>query len=43
MPDQTRLWPRGVVVGASGCDRIAGMGEIAEERFIEKLVRASRR
>ena len=32
------MWPRGVVVGDPGADELAGVIEIDEQAFIEKLV-----
>lgn len=33
-----RVGPLGVVVGDSGRDQIAGVGEVAEQRLVQKLV-----
>lgn len=32
------MGPLGVVAGRPGGDQVAGMGEVSEQRFVEKLV-----
>lgn len=33
-----RVGPRGVVIGDLGCEQIAGMGEVAKQCLVQKLV-----
>ncbi len=32
------MGPRGVVIGDPGCEQIAGMGEVAKQRLVQKLI-----